>query len=149
MATEANDLVAASLQRFGLERSRLLTALARQAGISETDLAALEHLEEAGPLTQRDLGLRLALTSGAVTMLADRLEGAGWVSRRPHPTDRRYVLLDLSSRAAEQAPPGLTRYHAAIRDLAAEVPQEHCAALVAFLAGAAKAASDAVDQLRA
>ena len=61
------------------------TALARRAGIGATDLDALEHLEADGPLTQRDLGERLSLTSGAVTMLVDRLERAGWMHRRPIP----------------------------------------------------------------
>ena len=45
------------------------SALARAAGISGTDLDALEHLEADGPLTQRQLGERLSLTSGAITML--------------------------------------------------------------------------------
>jgi len=38
------DSLAASLQRFGLERDRMRAALARQAGITATDLDALEHL---------------------------------------------------------------------------------------------------------
>ena len=77
--------MAASLQRFGLERDRMRAALASAAGISATDLDALEHLEADGPLTQRGLGDRLSLTSGAITMLVNRLEKAGWVRRRPHP----------------------------------------------------------------
>src|SRR5215469_17495425 len=95
-SVEPGDL-SGSLQRFGLERDRMRAALARRARISETDLDALEHLEADGPLTQRDLGERLSLTSGAVTMLVDRLERAGWVHRRPHPTDRRYILVALSA----------------------------------------------------
>ncbi len=149
MAPEARDPLADSLQRFGLERGRMLAALARQAGISETDLAAIEHLEAAGPLTQRDLGARLALSSGAVTMLADRLERAGWVNRRPHPTDRRFVLLELSPQVAEQTPPALAGYHAAIHALAAKVPAEHRDALGAFLDAAARAAADAAIQISA
>jgi DNA-binding MarR family transcriptional regulator len=149
MAPEAHDPLAGSLQRFGLERTRMLAALARQVGISETDLDALEHLEAAGPLTQRDLGARLALSSGAVTMLADRLERAGWVNRRPHPTDRRFVLLELSPQVAEQTPPALARYHAAIQALAAEVPAEHREALGAFLDAAAQAAAYAASQISA
>ncbi|MGO9187353.1 MAG: MarR family transcriptional regulator, partial [Streptosporangiaceae bacterium] len=78
------EAMAASLQRFGLERDRMRGALASAAGISATDLDALEHLEADGPLTQRDLGDRLSLTSGAITMLVDRLEQAGLVRRRPH-----------------------------------------------------------------
>jgi DNA-binding MarR family transcriptional regulator len=90
-------------------------ALARHAGITATDLDALEHLEADGPLTQRELGDRLSLTSGAITMLVDRLERAGWVHRRPHPSDRRYLLLELSPNVAERTPQGLAEYHAAIR----------------------------------
>ena len=117
MNNSDRDPLAASLQRFGLERDRMRAALARHAGITATDLDTLEHLEADGPLTQRELGDRLSLTSGAITMLADRLERAGWVNRRPHPTDRRYLLLELSPNIAELTPAGLGQYHAAIRAL--------------------------------
>lgn len=138
--------VAGGLQRFGLERDRLRSALARQAGISVTDLDALEHLEAAGPLSQRDLGARLTLTSGAVTMLADRLERAGWVRRRPHPRDRRYTLLELSAQAAERTPAVLADYHATVQALAAGVPAEHRDAIAAFLTAATDAAAQAADR---
>lgn len=147
MTTRPADDLAGSLQRFGLQRDRMRAALARQAGISATDLDALEHLEADGPLTQRDLGERLALTSGAVTMLVDRLERAGWVHRRPHPGDRRYVLLELSPQAAASAPQGLTAYHSRVRALAAGVPAGQRAAVTAFLAAAADAAAAAVTDL--
>jgi DNA-binding MarR family transcriptional regulator len=147
MATPSPDALAGGLQRFGLQRDRMRAALARQAGISATDLDALEHLEADGPLTQRDLGERLSLTSGAVTMLVDRLERAGWVRRRPHPGDRRYVLIDLSPQAAASAPEGLAAYHSRVRALAARVPAGHRAAVAAFLAAAADAAAAAVTDL--
>ena len=115
--------MAASLQRFGLARDQMRSALATGAGISATDLDALEHLEADGPLTQRQLGDRLSLTSGAITMLVDRLEHArGWVRRRPHPRDRRFVLVELSAQAVERTPPGLAAFHARIAEIAAGVP---------------------------
>ncbi len=140
--------MAAALQRFGLERDRLRAGLASQGGISPADLDTLEHLEADGPLTQRQLGERLSLTSGAVTMLVDRLERAGWVRRRPHPTDRRYVLVELSEAAAARTPPALAEYHARIRALARGVPAEHRAAVCGFLAAAAGAAATAASELR-
>ena len=115
MTTPSAEDLAGSLQRFGLLRDQMRAALARHAGITATDLDALEHLEADGPLTQRELGDRLSLTSGAITMLVDRLERAGWVNRRPHPSDRRYLLLELSPNVAERTPQGLAEYHAAIR----------------------------------
>src|SRR5271165_7592046 len=101
MTTPSADDLAGRLQRFGLQRDRMRAALARRAGISSTDLDALEHLEADGPLTQRDLGDRLSLTSGAITSLVDRLEEAGFVHRRTHPSDRRYLLVELAPRALE------------------------------------------------
>ena len=147
MTTPPADDLAGSLQRFGLQRDRMRAALARRAGISATDLDALEHLEADGPLTQRDLGERLSLTSGAVTMLVDRLERAGWVHRRPHPGDRRYVLIELSPLAAARAPEGLTAYHSRVRALAAGVPAGQREAVAAFLAAAADAAAAASAEL--
>jgi len=139
--------MAASLQRFGLERDRMRATLASVAGISATDLDALEHLEADGPLTQRDLGDRLSLTSGAITMLVDRLEHAGWVRRRPHPSDRRYVLVELSPQAAERTPAGLAAYHARIRAIASRVPAGHRDVICGFLQAAAEAASEAASEM--
>ena len=148
MTTPEPDLMAASLQRFGLERDRMRAALASDAGISATGLDALEHLEADGPLTQRQLGDRLSLTSGAVTMLVDRLEDAGWVQRRPHPSDRRYVLVELSGQAIERTPARLAAYHARVRAIAEKVPAAQRDAICGFLQAVAEAASDAAADMR-
>jgi DNA-binding MarR family transcriptional regulator len=36
------------------------------------------------------------MTTGAVTAMTDRLVGAGFFARRPHPTDRRSVHVELT-----------------------------------------------------
>ena len=133
----------ARLQGFGLARDQMRSALASGAGISPADLDALEHLEAAGPLTQRQLGDRLSLTSGAITMLVDRLERGGWVRRRPHPTDRRSVLVELSPQAAERTPAALAAFHARIAQIAAGVPEPHRQIIASFLDEAAAAAAEA------
>jgi DNA-binding MarR family transcriptional regulator len=133
-------------QRGGAARG-LASEGSVDAGITATDLDALEHLEADGPLTQRQLGDRLSLTSGAITNLVDRLERAGWVRRRPHPTDRRYLLLELSPKVAQLAPDGLQRYHGAIDTLAGHVPDKDREAIMSFLEAAAEAAGTAADQL--
>jgi DNA-binding MarR family transcriptional regulator len=146
MAESPKDL-AGSLQRFGLARDRMRAALAKRTGVAVADLDTLEYLEAEGPLTQRDLGDRLSLTSGAITMLVDRLEHAGWVHRRPHPTDRRYTLLQLSPKAADAAPAELDRYHHSIRALVEAVPARHRSIIAGFLNQAASAASLAARDL--
>lgn len=146
MAQGPNE-VAAALQSFGLARDRMRASLAGAAKISGTDLDALEHLEADGPLTQRELGDRLALTSGAVTMLVDRLQAAGWVQRRPHPQDRRYLLVELAPEALERTPPSLVAYHARVRALALKVPAPGRRVLEEFLRSAAAAALATAEEL--
>jgi hypothetical protein len=148
MAASGPEEMVTNLQRFGLERDRMRAAVVGAAGINATDLDALEHLEADGPLTQSQLGDRLSLTSGAITMLVDRLEVAGWVHRAPHPSDRRYTLVELSAQALARTPPGLVDYHARVRSIAAWVPTEHRDAIRGFLAAAADAASTAADAMR-
>jgi DNA-binding MarR family transcriptional regulator len=123
------------------------SAPTRFVRISATDLDALEHLEADGPLTQRDLGDRLSLTSGAITMLVDRLEEAGWVHRRKHPSDRRYLLIELAPAALDAIPEGLARYHSEISRLAATVAVEHRSAMTTFLTEAADAAARATREM--
>lgn len=78
-------------------------AMARRTGLGLSEMAALEHLQQAGEegLTPTQLGRRLSLSSGAVTALVDRMERAGQVERRPNPADRR-------SSVVRTLPSGLT-----------------------------------------
>jgi DNA-binding MarR family transcriptional regulator len=49
-----------------------------------------------GFLTMTRLGSEVALTSGGITRLVDRLVDAGYVERRDCPTDRRSVFVSLT-----------------------------------------------------
>ena len=139
--------VATALHRFGLQRDRLRSALSRSSGLALADLDALEHLEADGALTQRELGDRLLLTSGAVTMLVDRLERSGLVTRRRHPDDRRAVLVALSDQAPASEPEPLADYHAAVAAAAGGLSPEHRDAVRAFLDQVAEHAAQAVGGL--
>jgi DNA-binding MarR family transcriptional regulator len=81
------------LHRVELAGQYQRAARARQLGLHQVELAALEHLVVLGGLTPGELGHRLGLTSGGVTALAGRLIDAGLVDRGPHPSDRRMRVL--------------------------------------------------------
>jgi DNA-binding MarR family transcriptional regulator len=147
MDTATPDSIKQQLHRFGMESTRLHAAVCRAAGIAGSELDALEHLEAGGPLTQRELGERLLLTSGGVTMLVDRLERAGWVTRRPHPSDRRSVVVELSENAFTQMPRALADFHAAIERAAGEIPPEHRDAIAAFLTSVSASSHETVSAL--
>jgi len=61
--------------------------------VNPTDLTAMEHLIQDGPLTPTDLAHRLGVSTAAVTTVIDRLTAVGHVSRIPNPDDRRGVLV--------------------------------------------------------
>lgn len=77
------------------------TAVARRLGMSESEIAALAHLAEGG-MTPGELGRRLQLTSGGMTALLHRLDRAGHIGERPHPTDRRSVIVRAKPAVLEE-----------------------------------------------
>ncbi|WP_247649985.1 MarR family transcriptional regulator [Clavibacter capsici] len=72
----------------GFER-RLGTVLE----VNATDMKAMEHLIQAGSLSPTELAGRLGISTAAVTLVVDRLVAVGHVDRRPHPHDRRRVVV--------------------------------------------------------
>jgi len=73
---------------------------AAQHGLSITDSKTISVLLQEGSMTAGQLATRLALTSGAVTSVIDRLEAARLVSRVTDPSDRRKVIVQLNHRQA-------------------------------------------------
>jgi DNA-binding MarR family transcriptional regulator len=59
----------------------------------------LAQLYTAGPCTPTDLAEFLSITTASMTAVSDRLEAGGHIVRRPHPTDRRRILVELTPQA--------------------------------------------------
>jgi DNA-binding MarR family transcriptional regulator len=69
--------------------------LAQRQDLSSADTLALYHLADR-PLKASELADRLGLTPGSVTALIDRLAARGLAQRRPHESDRRVVLVEMT-----------------------------------------------------
>ena len=81
-----NDVEADLTAAFARYNATLLTLsahLAADTGLTLSEMVACEHLRLDGPLTPREVGERVRLSSGAVTSLIDRLEGRGFVHYTP------------------------------------------------------------------
>lgn len=76
--------------------------MAARLGTGVNDTTALQHLLIRGPVGPVELGRTLGIGSAAATALADRLERAGHVERRPHPDDRRRLQLVPTERAGQE-----------------------------------------------
>jgi MarR family 2-MHQ and catechol resistance regulon transcriptional repressor len=61
-----------------------------------SDFAVLEALLHKGPLPVNEIGKKILLTSGSITVAIDRLEKRGLVERRAHGTDRRARIVHLT-----------------------------------------------------
>src|SRR6266487_3608151 len=61
-----------------------------------SDFAVLEALLHKGPLPVNEIGKKVMLTSGSITVAVDRLETKGLVERRAHGTDRRARIVHLT-----------------------------------------------------
>lgn len=97
------ELSPEDLQRFALAVRQLTYAVERcrsryatQLGVGPVEVTALSHLFFDGPITPRELGTRIGLTTGSVTALVDRTEAAGFTVRNPNPDDRRSVFVTLT-----------------------------------------------------
>lgn len=84
---------------------RYVDDVARSIGHHRSDVAAIGALVEAArqerQVTPTELAQMLSLSLAAVTALLDRLEAAGHIRRRPHPADRRKVVVELTTHARE------------------------------------------------
>ncbi|MDR6906943.1 DNA-binding MarR family transcriptional regulator [Agromyces sp. 3263] len=71
----------------------------------------LWDLAHSGPSTQHALAARLEVSPRNITGLVDALEAGGYVTRSPHPTDRRAIIVSLAA-SAEQLMREMQREHA-------------------------------------
>lgn len=81
---------------------RMLSSLAER-DLTPARAELLLVLQQSGPVVQRQLSQALRCTPRHVTSLVDGLEAAGFVIRRPHPTDRRATLVALTERGGAAA----------------------------------------------
>jgi DNA-binding MarR family transcriptional regulator len=79
---------------------RLRHLIARRAGLSESDLVAMEHLMR-GPLGPAELARILDVSTAASTGVVDRLAERGHVERRAHELDRRRTQVEVTPSGRE------------------------------------------------
>lgn len=109
--------------------------VARILGLAPSDVLALEHLFAEGPLGPADIAGRLGMTTPAATALVDRLERAGHVERRPHPTDRRRLAVVPTPQAEAAAYAAIADVIAGMADVGAHLSPAERAVVARYLDG--------------
>ena len=75
----------------------------------------LWELQHTGPSTQHVLAERLEVSPRNITGLVDALEAGGYVTRSPHPSDRRATIVSLTA-SARRMMGEMQREHAELTD---------------------------------
>lgn len=108
LASVLGDLMQSTLTERGLTAARAEVLL------------VLHHHGQ--PMVQRELSQALRCTPRHITTLVDVLEADGWVSRGPHPTDRRATLVTPTAQGRAAAERMDTERHDAAHALLGQLP---------------------------
>jgi DNA-binding MarR family transcriptional regulator len=93
--------LASSLRLSVVRLNRRLRGQRADTSVTLTQLAALSTLKGHGALTPGELAAHEKVTPPSMTRVLAVLEERGLVSRRPHPTDGRQALVELTDAGRE------------------------------------------------
>lgn len=117
---------------------RVRAVVARQAGLSESELVALEHLVRE-PMGPAELSRRLEVSTAAGTGIVDRLARHGHVTRAPHDQDRRRTRVLVTASGREEVLQRLLPMFRALRELDESFDAGERAVVERYLRGATDA----------
>ena len=96
-AAEGMAAVTSLMRAHQLLLARIETVLRPfEVSFARYEVLMLLLFSKRGSLPMRIVGSRLQVHQTSVTNAVDRLESAGLVRRKPHPTDRRATLVELT-----------------------------------------------------
>lgn len=123
------------------ERERL--RMARETfGVGVNELQACAFIAANGPRTPSELADRLQITTASVTELVDRLQRDALVSRSPHPTDRRKLLITLTPDGVRKSEQVQERFGAIMARCTTDLTSNDRRVVLNFLRNAAALMSD-------
>lgn len=73
----------------------------REKGLTLPQVHTLEVLGIHGPMPMKELAAHMGITTGTLTVLVDRLSHKDCVRRRPHESDRRSIIVELTATGRE------------------------------------------------
>ncbi len=135
----------AAATRFvrALERNR--EAIARDHGLSASELRAFFWIAERGSVRPKELADHMEMTTGGITSVSQRLVDMALVQRSDHPNDRRSLFLELTAEGHDV----MRTMHADFLQMIAASTTSLSAAEVADFEHALTAVTDEINQLRA
>ena len=97
------DCIFYQLNKANQAGARFLSEKLAPFGVTAVQGVVVNFLSDADEVTSRQLGQRTKLDSATLTGILDRLEAIELVERRPHPVDRRAILVCLTKKGKKVA----------------------------------------------
>ncbi len=113
-----------------------------------SDFAILEALLHRGALPVNEIGRKVLLTSGSITVAVDRLEAKGLVERRASANDRRAKIVHLTSEGRKLIKRIFTQHAADMERLAFELSAGERATLIRLLKKIGYKAADSKQEAK-
>lgn len=125
--------VARAGRRLDMALAEMHLSISGSLSMTAAELLAIAHLGMEGDLGPTDLSQRLHLHTGAITALLDRLSERGYVVRRPHPSDRRKVIVHLTKKGSGAVMEHLSPMVDEVIELVRRLPEEDRGTIGRFL----------------
>lgn len=142
-----------ALRDWAVTFDELQRHLSSWIGLPGSDANALGQIvwaDQAGePLSPAQLARRIGMTSGATSVLLDRLEGAGHITRHRESVDRRRVTLRPTESARAESGRFLAFSGAEIAATVRDTGPDEARVILAFLRRMTDAAASANGRLQA
>ncbi|PNW10122.1 MarR family winged helix-turn-helix transcriptional regulator [Microbacterium testaceum] len=140
------------LRDWAMASDELNRHLSTWMGLPVSDAEALGQIvwaaQSGSPVSPALLARQMGMTSGAVSVLIDRLERAGYVTRHREGDDRRRVVVRPTATALEGTERFLGFAGAEVAAAVRETPEAELRVIRAFLGRMTQAASAANTRLR-
>ncbi len=118
---------------FGPAYMRWVKSRLQEGGISYARMRLLGTLHCNGPQIMSSISDELGVTKRNVTALVDALEEEGLVRRRPHPTDRRATVIELTGQGLETTDSMYDEHRVAVSELFADLSEDEQGELIRLL----------------
>jgi DNA-binding MarR family transcriptional regulator len=135
-----------ALRRYRTAETRMRARTRQEMRMGENDLLAVRHVirgrQTGRYISPKDLADLLDISSASTTTLIDRLEKSGHIERRPHPSDRRALILMPTESADARVREALAHSHERMLAVAQELTPDERRVIVAFLDAMSGAVGD-------
>lgn len=139
--------VLAAARDQGISSVLFRNAIGKKLGLNATDAECMSALSiKGGNSTPTELGHYTGLTTGSTTAMLDRLEKAGYITRKPNPDDRRGTIVTISENYMNAAAPLVAGVQRAHQELLAQYSDKELALIADFLTRFTKNVTDQTPQ---